>query len=153
MRRWPGGGGGAWAGWLLAVAGLVVGYTTLGWQGLVVAVTAIMFWLLLQFSRALRAVRNAADAPLGQLRSAVMVNARLRSGMTLPQVLAQTGSLGAKVETPAAAGEEVWRWEDAGQIELSLVFDAGRLVRWDLRRPPDEADADARQAAGLRRAG
>ncbi len=130
-------------GWLLAAAGLVVGYTSYGWPGFLLAMTAIVFWLLLQFSRALRAVRNAGDAPLGSVRSAVMLNARLRSGMTLPQVLSLTRSLGRRMDAPAggtvADADETWRWQDAGGVVVDAVFSAGRLIRWELSRP--EVDA------------
>jgi len=95
-----------------------------------------VFWLLLQFSRALRAVRNAAGAPVGSVRSAVMLNVRLKPGMTLPQVLALTGSLGQ--QAPAPDGEETWCWQDAGGVEARLAFRGNRLLRWELRRPPDD---------------
>jgi hypothetical protein len=132
-------GAGPWVGWLLAVAALAGGYATFGRQGLLLAVTAVVFWLLLQFSRALRAVRDAAKAPLGSVRSAVMLNARLKPGLTLARVLALTGSLGIRVETGAEDDDEVWRWEDAGGVRSSLTFRDGRLVRWELRRPEEDA--------------
>jgi hypothetical protein len=126
---------GSIVGWLLAGAGLAGGYAWFGWQGFVLGATAIVFWLLLQFSRAVRAVRNATDAPVGSVRSAVMLNSRLRPGMTMSQVLALTGSLGIVIETPAERVHEVWRWEDAGQIEARLTFRGGRLLHWELHRP------------------
>ncbi len=99
----------------------------------------VVFWLLLQFSRALRAVREAARAPVGSVRSAVMLNARLKAGMTMAQVLALTRSLGVRVETPA--GAERARNGGAGRTQACrsrLAFVSGRLVRWELHRPPEE---------------
>ena len=128
-------------GWLLAAAALALGYRTYGWPGFMLAVTAVVFWLLLQFSRALRTVRNAAGAPIGSVRSAVMFNARLRPGMTMPQVLALAGSLGrrldAVVDAATAKGDETWSWQDEGNVAVDAVFGAGRLLRWQLRRPED----------------
>jgi len=50
----------AWVGWGLAVAALAVGYASYGWPGVVLALGVVVFWLLLQFSRALRALRLAS---------------------------------------------------------------------------------------------
>jgi hypothetical protein len=128
--------------WGLAAAALAAGWFAYGWQGLVLAVTAIVFWLLLQFSRALRALRKAGSAPLGRVASAVMLHAKLREGMTLAQVLALTGSLGERVSPPAAGAEESWRWRDAGAASVTVHLRGGRTRHWALQRP------DARDAAG-----
>ena len=124
-------------GWLLAAAAVGGGYALYGWQGALLGITVVVFWLLLQFSRALRAVRDAAGAPLGTVRSAVMLNARLKPGMTMAQVLALTRSIGIRVETSGEA--EVWRWQDAGAVAVRLVFRGGRLDGWEMERPADEA--------------
>jgi len=79
-------------GWSLAIAAVVAGYWSYGWPGLVLALTAIVFWLLLQFSRAMRVMRKAGNAPLGQVGSAVMLNAKLRPGMTMLEILPLTGN-------------------------------------------------------------
>ena len=44
-------------GWALALAALVAGYVGYGWPGVVLALSVVVFWMLLQFSRALRAMR------------------------------------------------------------------------------------------------
>jgi hypothetical protein len=117
-------------GWALAALALVTGWWAYGWQGVVVSLTVVVFWLLLQFSRALRAMKNAADAPIGHVPSAVMLHTKLRVGMTLLQVIAQTRSLGRRVaEVP-----ETWAWEDEGGAGLTLVFEGARLARWTLTR-------------------
>jgi hypothetical protein len=118
-------------GWGLAVAAVAAGWQVYGWQGVVMAVSVIVFWLLLQFSRAMRAMKNAAAAPKGRVGSAVMINAKLRPGMTLMQVITLTESLGERVsEAP-----ETWAWADEGNSRVTLVFDAARLQRWQLTRP------------------
>jgi hypothetical protein len=126
--------------WGLAAAALGVGWLSYGWQGLVLAVTIIVFWLLLQFSRALRALRKAGNAPVGRVASAVMLHSRLREGMTLVQVLALTGSLGERVEPPAG-GDESWRWRDEGDLSVTVHLSAGRTRSWVLQRPEAEAVA------------
>ena len=124
-------------GWLLAVAGLAAGYRAYGWPGVALAATIVVFWLLLQFSRALRALRVAGRAPVGSLRSAVMLHAKLRRGMTLPQVLAATGSLGEKMDIASAGGSESWRWRDAGGAAVTVQLKQGRVVDWSLLRQDD----------------
>ena len=123
------------AGWSLAGAALAAGWFAYGWQGLVLAVTAIVFWLLLQFSRALRALRKAGSAPMGRVASAVMLHSRLREGMTLLQVLAAAGCLGERVDPPEGDADESWRWRDDGDSSVTVHLRAGRTLSWQLTRP------------------
>jgi hypothetical protein len=129
---------GAVVGWALAAAAVVVGWFSYGWRGLVLAVTVISFWLLLQFSRTVRLLRRAGAAPVGHVASAVMFNAQVRRGMRLADAIALTGSLGRKLpEDP-----ETFAWRDGGDDEVTVVFDRGRCTRWELRRaeaPPPAA--------------
>lgn len=125
------------ASWCLALAALAAGWLSYGWQGIVLALTVIVFWLLLQFSRALRTLRKAADAPVGRVASAVMLHSRLREGMTLAQVLALTGSLGERVEPAQAGADESWRWRDGGAASVTVQFAGGRVTRWTLARADD----------------
>lgn len=126
----------AWLGWGLAAAAVAAGYASYGWPGVALALTVIVFWLLLQFSRALRTMQRAGSAPIGQVKSAVMLNAKLRPGMTMLQVLPLTGSLAQPVE----GSEETFCWRDAGGASVRLEFEGGRLQRWVLER--DQAAAD-----------
>ena len=137
MQRAGGIGVSPWLGWLLAAAGLAAGYRAYGWPGVALAATIVVFWLLLQFSRALRTLRTAGAAPVGSLRSAVMLHAKLRRGMTLPEVLAVTGSLGEKMEMPSASPGENWRWRDAGGSAVTVHLRHGRVVDWSLVRQDD----------------
>jgi phosphatidylglycerophosphate synthase len=117
-------------GWGLAVVAIAVGYVAWGWQGVVLGVTVIVFWLLMQFSRSLRVLKRAGSAPVGHVDSAVMLHSKLRTGMTLMQVLALTRSLGTKFgEVP-----ERWGWADAGGARVGLTFDGGKLQSWELAR-------------------
>ena len=103
-------------GWALAALAVAVGWWQMGWMGVVLAVTVTAFWLLLQFSRTLRVMRNAADAPKGRVANAVMFHSRLKPGLTLLQVLPLAGSLGEQLsaEAPVAGQPEQFRWTDEG---------------------------------------
>jgi hypothetical protein len=120
----------AWVGWAVAVAAIAAGFVSYGWPGVVLAITVIVFWLLLQFSRALRTLRAAAQKPVGTVASAVMLSTRLQKGMRLPEVLKLTGSLGRRV----ADEPETWAWADGGADEVQVVLDAGRVSTWELKR-------------------
>jgi hypothetical protein len=120
----------AWIGWALAVAAIAAGYVGYGWPGVLLAISVIVFWLLLQFSRALRTLRRAAQKPVGTVASAVMLSTRLQKGMRLPDVLKLTGSLGRRV----AEEPETWAWADGGADEVQVVLQAGRVSAWELRR-------------------
>jgi hypothetical protein len=123
-------------GWGLAALGIAAGYVGWGWRGVILGVTVIVFWLLLQFSRSLRMLQRAGRSPVGHLDSAVMLHSKLQAGMTLMQVLTLTKSLGTRLnEQP-----ERWGWADPGGARVSLEFADGKLRHWTLER--DEAAAD-----------
>ena len=117
-------------GWLLAAVALAIGYLQWGWPGVALAVTMIVFWLLLQFSRALRVLRRAGQAPVGHIDSAVMLHSKLQHGLRLPQILALTRSLGIKRD----GGPEVFEWRDAGGDAVRVELVGGKLARWELQR-------------------
>ena len=122
----------AWLGWALAVAAVAVAYAGYGWPGVLLATTLIVFWLLLQFSRALRALRLASARPVGAVASAVMLHSKLRTGLRLPQVLALTHSLGRRV----VDAPETYAWADEGGDEVQVELRKGRVSAWRLRRGP-----------------
>jgi hypothetical protein len=123
----------ATVGWLLAAAALGAGWRAWGWPGVALAVSAIVFWLLLQFSRAARVMERAAHAPVGHVDSAVMLLAKLHVGLPLQRVIALTRSLGRRIaDTP-----ETWAWSDAAGAEVRIEFERGRCARWALSRPAD----------------
>ena len=119
-------------GWLLAALFTLFAWNAYGLHGLAFAASAVVFWLLLTFNRAVRVMRNAGKSPLGEVPSAVMFHAGLTRGMTMLQVLAKTKSLGRKV----AGSDDDWRWSDDGGASVVLHFEGGRLVRWLIERAP-----------------
>ena len=123
-------------GWGLAVVAIAAGYVGWGWRGVILGVTVIVFWLLLQFSRSLRVLKRAAGNPVGHVDSAVMLHSKLKTGMTLSQVLPLTRSLGTRLSD----APERWGWADPGGARISLEFDGGKLQSWALTR--DEAAAE-----------
>ena len=118
---------------LLVGSAVVVGWWTYGWPGLALALTLIVFWLILQFNRATRVMRNAGQRPVGQIDSVVMTQSRLEPGMTMLEVLPITGSLGIKRNQ-----RDEWQWSDAAGNDLVLIFRRDVLVRWEVARVPDE---------------
>lgn len=134
----------------LALAAFVAGGLLYGWKGVILALTVVVFWLLLQFSRLMRTMRAASDGPVGRVDSAVMLNSKLRAGMKMLEVLPLTGSLGRKVaaapgsaSTSSTSASETWAWTDAGDMRVELQFEGGKLARWTLIRPAEAADAPA----------
>jgi len=126
-------------GWALAALAVAVGYLQWGWQGVVLAVTVIVFWLLLQFSRALRVLRSAGQAPVGEVPNAVMLHAKLQRGQRLPEILKFTKSLGIKV----AEDPETFEWRDGGGDAVRVELRGGKIERWTLQRAADAAANDA----------
>ena len=118
-------------GWALAALAIGVGFAAWGWRGALLGISVTVFWLLLQFSRALGAMRRAAQAPVGHVDSAVMLHARLRVGMRLMEILPLTRSLGRRV----AEQPETFVWRDAAGAAVRIEFVGGRCRSWALERP------------------
>lgn len=142
---------GAWLGWGLAAAALLAGYAGYGWPGVGLAFTVIVFWLLLQFSRALRALRVASSRPVGQVDNAVMLHARLRRGLQMAQLLGLTRSLGRPLhalEAAPAPVQECFVWEDASgdRVEVELLH--GRVQSWQLQRVQRAPELSGAGSAG-----
>jgi hypothetical protein len=117
-------------GWVLAVAAVALGYVQWGWPGVALGVSVVVFWLLLQFSRAMRVMKMAGAAPLGHVDSAVMLHAKLSKGMTLMQILPLTRSLGVKVSDVP----EIFEWRDTSGAVLRVELVGGRCSAWALER-------------------
>jgi hypothetical protein len=121
-------------GWALAAAALAAGWYSYGWQGFMLALTVVVFWLLLQFSRALRVMRRAAQAPVGTVPSAVMLHAKLSKGMRMLDIVAINRSLGRKLRDDP----ETFAWRDDSGAEVEVEFVKGRCAQWRLSRTPTE---------------
>ncbi len=130
-------------GWLLAALFAFAAWRAYDVAGLAFAASATVFWLLLQFNRAVRVMKNAADSPVGHVASAVMFQAGLAGGMTMLQIVTKTKSLGRKIE----GGDDDWRWSDDGGAGVVLHFERGRLVRWQIERAPETEGGAADPAA------
>lgn len=110
------------------------------WGGLAVAVGALVMWLLLHFTRMMQVLKRAARHPIGHVGSAVMLNAKLRPGVTLLHVVAMTRSLGELV-SPKDKQPELYRWLDTTQSHVTCEFHGGKLKKWELVRPLQTDDA------------
>jgi uncharacterized protein (DUF58 family) len=119
-------------GWALAVVAVAMGYVSWGWQGVILAISVVVFWLLLQFSRAIRVMRQAAERPVGHIDSAVMLQARLRPGLLLMDIIKLTRSLGQKV----ADEPETWVWTDGSGDRVRVEMRGGRSAGVTLERAP-----------------
>jgi hypothetical protein len=124
-----------WIGSALALAALFSGGLLYGWKGVILALTVVIFWLLLQFSRLMRVMKAAGESPLGHVESAVMLNAKLRPGLKLVEVIPLTRSLGEKI----ASAPETYRWTDAGGVRIEVEFEAASVKSWRLIRPGEDA--------------
>ena len=122
-------------GWLLAAIFTIAAWQAYGIHGLAFAASAIVFWLLLTFNRAIRVMRNAARSPVGRVDNAVMFHAGLSRGMTMLQIVAKTKSLGRKVD----GSDDDWRWGDDAGASVVLHFERARLASWRIERPDDAA--------------
>ncbi len=123
-----------------AVAGVMAAYSSYGWPGVAIASGLLVMWLLLHFTRLMQVLKRAANRPIGYVDSAVMLNAKLRSGVSLLHVVAMTKALGT-LESAKDVQPEVFRWTDETQSHVSCEFHNGKLRKWQLQRPaPGEAE-------------
>jgi hypothetical protein len=121
-------------GWALAAGAIAAGWLAWGWPGVALGVTVVVFWLLLQFSRTLRVLRIAAQRPVGTVDSTVMLQARVRPGMRLLEILPLTRSLGRRIDERPDAQRETWAWADAGGDEVRVTLMHGRVSEVHLHR-------------------
>lgn len=112
-----------------------------GWPGIAMAAGGVVMWILLHFTRLMTVLKRAANRPVGHVASAVMLNAKLKKGMTLMHVIALTKALGA-LQSPKDTQPEVFVWTDASASHVTCTFVGGKLTEWQLERPQNgEADA------------
>jgi len=119
----------------VAIIVLTIGaWRQFGWPGIAIAAGGVVMWILLHFTRLMHILKKASDRPIGHVASAVMLNAKLRSGMTLMHVIAMTKALGA-LQSPKGEQPEVFTWTDNGQSCVRCTFVGGQLQQWVLERP------------------
>lgn len=126
---------------LLALAAVVAGVSLYGWKGAILALSVVVFWLLLQFSQLMRVMRTANGSPLGHVSSAIMLQSRLQPGMKLVALIKLARSLGVKV------GPDTYRWTDAGGDAVDIVLEKGVVTRWTLTRGDSQDVVDAEGGA------
>jgi hypothetical protein len=134
---------------LLPVGGVVLvaaAYRSYGWGGVAVVLGGIVMWLLLHFTRMMQVLKRAADRPIGYVDSAVMLNAKLKAGVTLLHVVAMTRALGS-LQSEKNAQPEIFRWTDTTDSHVTCEFMNGKLVKWALVRPAPPEETPAPPAA------
>lgn len=131
---------------LLGLGALVAAFRSYGWPGVALVGGAIVMWGLLHVSRLMQVMKRAADRPIGYVGSAVMLNAKLKPGMSLLHVIAMTRALG-KLLSPKDTQPEIYRWTDGGDSFVDATFQDGKLVQWQMTRPP--AEAEPAEATGM----
>lgn len=124
------------------LAGVLIGYWAwrhYGWPGVAFVASAMVLWFLMHFNRLMHILRKASRSPVGHVGSAVMLNAKLRPGVSLMHVIAMTQSLGVQ-RSPPNEQPEHYRWTDGSDSYVDCEFNAGRLVRWQMVRPQEAAE-------------
>lgn len=122
---------------LVPIGGLVLlgfAYRGYGWPGVALVSGAIVMFLLMHFNRTMQVLKRAANKPIGYVASAVMLNAKLKKGVTLMHVMAMTRALG-ELRSPKDEQPELYRWTDGGLSYVDAVFLGGKLQSWELVRP------------------
>jgi hypothetical protein len=122
---------------LVPVAGVIVvslAYRSYGWAGVAVAAGALVMWLLLHFTRMMQVLKRATNRPIGYVDSAVMLNAKLKPGVTLLHVVAMTKALG-ELKSVKNEQPELFKWTDGTESHVTCEFKGGKLVKWELVRP------------------
>ncbi|MDP3168718.1 MAG: glycerate kinase [Polaromonas sp.] len=134
---------------IAGVAVVLLAYRGFGWAGVAAAAGGLLMWVLLHFTRMMHVLRRAADQPIGYVASAVMLNAKLKPGLTLLHVVAMTRSLGA-LRSPKNEQPEVFAWTDTAGSSVTCTFAGGKLQHYELFRPaqPEQDAAPALPAAG-----
>ena len=124
---------------IAGVAVVVLAYRFYGWAGIAGAATGLVMWVMLHFTRLMTILKRAANRPIGHVDSAVMLNAKLRPGMTLMHVIAMTRSLGA-LQSVKDEQPEIFRWTDNGESRVTATFAGGKLTQYALFRPAASAE-------------
>lgn len=128
--------------WLGGAALVALAYRSYGWAGVALVAGGMIMWLLLHFTRLMQVLKRTAKRPVGYVDSAVMLNAKLKPGVTLLHVVAMTRALGEPI-SPKDSQPELFRWTDGSQSFVTCEFLRGKLVKWELSRPAQPEDRAA----------
>ena len=128
-----------WRTFLTALGAVALG--AMAWRagrglGLALLASGLLLWFLLYYTRLLTIMKRANERPIGYIGSAVMLNVKLKTGLSLLHVVALTRALGERL-SPEGAQPEVYRWSDPGNSHVVAEFAGGRLVHWRLERPQE----------------
>ncbi len=124
----------------IGAVGLIAwSWQTWGWLGVTLVVTGGVMWGLLYVTRLMHVMKRAASRPIGYVDRAVMLNAKLKTGVSLMHVVAMTRALG-QLETEKDAQPEVFSWKDGSDSVVRCTFVAGKLVSWTLDRPAQPSE-------------
>jgi hypothetical protein len=123
---------------VVGLVAVVLAYREYSWAGVAGVVTVLVMWLLLHFTRMMQVLKRAANRPIGYVDSAVMLNAKLKPGMTLMHVVAMTRALG-KLQSDKDAQPELYRWTDGTDSHVTCTFVGGKLAHHALFRPAENA--------------
>ena len=121
---------------LSGIVAVALAYRLYGWMGVAAVGSGLMMWLLLHFTRMMTILKRAANRPIGYVDSAVMLNAKLKPGMTLMHVIAMTRALG-QLQTEKDVQPEIFRWTDGSQSHVTCIFAGGKLAQHALFRPTE----------------
>ncbi|MDD5334653.1 MAG: glycerate kinase, partial [Rhodoferax sp.] len=92
------------------------------------------------FTRVMQVLKRAANRPIGYVDSAVMLNAKLKPGVTLLHVVALTKALG-ELKSVKDVQPESYRWTDGTESYVNCEFHHGKLKKWELMRPLQAGEA------------
>ena len=121
-------------------------YRAYGPQGILTVSGGLVMWGLLHYTRLMNVMQKARNRPIGYVGSAVMLNAKLKPGVNLMHVIAMTRALGEQL-SPEGQEPETYRWTDGTQSHVTCEFVNGRLARWKLERPVQDAPPAGTPAA------
>lgn len=122
---------------LLGITAVVLAYRSYGWSGVAAMAGALVMWVLLHLTRMMQVLKRAANRPIGYVDSAVMLNAKLKPGMTLMHVIAMTRALGEQ-QSEKDIQPEIFRWTDGSDSQVTCTFAGGKLAHHTLFRPTED---------------
>lgn len=116
-------------------------WQTSGWMGVFMVFTGGVMWVLMYFTRLVQIMKRASNRPIGFADSAVMLNAKLKPGMSLMHIVAMTRALG-QLESPKETQPEIFSWRDGSQSVVRCTLVSGKLQSWTLDRPFQAQDVE-----------